>query len=157
MEPVSRAEHDAKLYATEARMDARVVEMRAVFDAYVARSEARDLVAETRYATIERDQKSILDRMNVRDFESAQAITEIRTAMSSLKTTIVVTGIASVLTIIFGVASINAALLSNMLASFESGKAAATTHSELKQQGEETATMVRQIQRQLQQPAPGTK
>ncbi len=127
-----------------------ISELRAIVDASIARGEARDRIADVR--NLEMAQNLVDMRA-----ETRSEIRELRGQMSSLKTTIVVTGIASVLTVIFGVAGINAALLSNMLASFESGKSAAATHAELKQQGEETATLVRQIQRQLQQPAPATK
>ena len=51
-------------------------------------------------------------------------------AIGNLKTTTVVTAIASVLTIVFGVAAFNSTVLSNMVASFESGKNTAAAISE---------------------------
>jgi len=80
----------------------------------------------------------------------------------SVKNTSITTGIGAVLAIVFGVAAFNATVLSNMLASFESGKNTSTAQAEVKRQSEETAALLKQIQGQIKpsqsqkypQPAP---
>jgi high-affinity nickel permease len=65
----------------------------------------------------------------------------------------VVTAITSVLAIVLGIAAINATLLSNMVASFESGRNLSAAQAEVKRQAEETATLLRQLQDRMP-PAP---
>lgn len=50
--------------------------------------------------------------------------------IKSLKSTTITVAVGAVLTILFGIAGFNAALLSNMVASYESGKNTATAISE---------------------------
>lgn len=52
--------------------------------------------------------------------------TEIKAAIGNLKTTTIVTAISAVLAIVLGIAAFNATVLSNMVASFESGKTTTT-------------------------------
>ncbi|MTV36165.1 hypothetical protein [Duganella radicis] len=73
-------------------------------------------------------------------------IREIRAEIKSLRVTIVVTAIASVLAI----ASINAAMYSNMLAAFESRKDIAKTQAEVTRQVEATAALLKRIEEQAQ-------
>jgi high-affinity nickel permease len=81
------------------------------------------------------------------------ALKETQASISSLKTTMVVTAITSVLAIVLGIAAINATLLSNMVASFESGRNLSAAQAEVKRQAEETATLLRQLQDRMP-PAP---
>ncbi len=69
--------------------------------------------------------------------------------MTGLKTTIIVTAISAVLAIVFGVAAFNATVLSNMVASFESGKNTSAAQAEVKRQTEETAALLRRMREEL--------
>ncbi|WP_454689124.1 hypothetical protein [Achromobacter aloeverae] len=93
---VSRYELDSKLSAHEARMDAKV-----------------DAIAAT-CAQIQRDGEAT--RAEIKAIE-----TKFDVKFSSLTVTMIVTGIATALTVIFGVASFNASLTSNMLSAFQAG------------------------------------
>ena len=88
-----------------------------------------------RVASIER---SVADAI-----ESAR---ETRGDIKSLKWTIIGTAIATVL----GIAAFNATVLSNMVASFESGKNTATAQAEVKKQSEETAALIKKMQEDLE-------
>lgn len=55
-----------------------------------------------------------------------QSQAEVLSSNRSTRTTIVVTGVSSVLAVVLGVGAFNATVLSNMVASFESGKNTAT-------------------------------
>lgn len=97
MDTVGRQELDAKLAAAEARMDARVARIEGMIS-NIAQSQA-----EAR-----------------REIEFMR--TESRQDNKSTRTTIIVTAVSAVLAIVGGVAAFNATVLSNMVASFESGK-----------------------------------
>lgn len=105
MNDITRHELDAKLEAIEARMDGRVAAIEGKIDAFLAAQAVRDA------AQAERNQG--FDR----------AIGEIKSGISSMKTTVIVTAISAVLAIVFGIVTFNATLSSNMLAAFQAGKA----------------------------------
>ncbi|WP_312569123.1 hypothetical protein [Comamonas sp.] len=86
MTSMTREEMDAKLSASEARMDARMVRI------------------ESQLENIAKSQDAVL------------------ASNKTTRTTMVVTGISSALAIVLGVGAFNATVLSNMVASFESGK-----------------------------------
>ena len=73
--------------------------------------------------------------------------------MKSLKNTVITTGIGAVITIVLGVAAFNATLLSNMLASFESGKSTATAVVQATEQMKQTQEKLQVIQEQLDRTA----
>ena len=56
-----------------------------------------------------------------------ESIREMRTALRNVQMTIIVTAIGATLTILLGLAAFNATLLSNMVASFDSGKGMASS------------------------------
>jgi hypothetical protein len=136
---------DAKLEAVEARMDGRVAAIQATIDGFVGRMEERTLRTDERFARIEEGQR------------------DTQASLGSLKNTIIVTAIGTVLTIVLGVAAFNATVLSNMVASFESGKSTASTQADVKKQAEETAALLKQVQQDLEETRhnksaqPGTK
>lgn len=104
MQPVSKDLLDARLEAIEARMDTRV-----------ARIEGKiDLLTST-VATLAANQASLQQSV-------ADAAKNSQTDAKSMKNTIIATGISTALAIVLGVAAFNATVLSNMVASFESGK-----------------------------------
>lgn len=66
------------------------------------------------------------ERMDSAIGEMRRDRSEIKAAISNLKSTTIVTAISAVLAIVLGVAAFNSTVLSNMVASFESGKNTAT-------------------------------
>jgi ABC-type multidrug transport system fused ATPase/permease subunit len=164
---------DAKSQIIESRMDARVAAINATIDATRASLEAK---LDARTASIEAKIGAALVRMDERDktylerdesrlrwergrdelyetrlsnVEDVQRAT--MAGISNLKNTTIVTAIAAVL----GVAAYNAALLSNMQASFQTGKdlgvSLMQTSNELRQISEQLAIEQRAF-RQLAQP-----
>lgn len=103
MPHVTRLELEAKLSATEERMNARVASIESKIDTFLAVQAERDKSTEARFAGIEREAAST------------------REDIKSLKRTVVVTAISVVLTILFSIAGFNAALTSNMLSAFQIG------------------------------------
>lgn len=79
----------------------------------------------------------------------AAASKETQDSVKSLKSTVVVTGISSVLAIVLGVAAFNATVLSNMVASFESGKSTATSLSQTQEQLQKREQRLNEIEKKL--------
>jgi hypothetical protein len=124
MADMTREEVDAKIVANEARSDAQVAAILGKIDALIARMDAFE--QEMRETT-----RGIIDQMN------------------SLKKTIIITGITSVLAIIFGVASFNATLLNNMNAMYDSGTASGAWRSKMEQETAETGLILQKINQRL--------
>lgn len=122
MDTVSRYELDAKLEAIEARMEGRVARI------------------EEAMSEIRNDLKAVLADNK-----------ETRGAISSLKTTTVVTGISVALAIVFGIAAFNATLLSNMIASFESGKGTAAAITQATEQLKQTQEQLKAVEQRIVQ------
>jgi len=133
MTAVPRDVFDAKIEAIEARMDARIESTHSKIDATNAKLDAtaeaiHDRVDHFLAAQAERDQRyfegqAIRDRqLEALTGEVRDMAVEMRTGFSSLRTTILVTAVTATLAIVFGVASFNASLTSNMLAAFQMGK-----------------------------------
>lgn len=131
MSEVTRPEFDAKLETIEARMDGRVAAIQASLDGYASRMEERALRTDDRFQRIEKSLQGT------------------QSAITNLKSTTIVTAIGAVLTIVLGVAAFNATVLSNMVASFESGKNTSAAQAEVKRQSEETAGLLKQMQQRL--------
>jgi hypothetical protein len=94
-----------------------------------------------RVASIERSVQASIDESR-----------ETRRDIKSLKWTILFTAVATVVAL-WGV---NAAIFSNMVASFESGKNTAASQAEVKRQTEETAALIKRMQDQLDTRPPGS-
>lgn len=124
MADMTREEVDAKIVANEARSDAQVAAILGKIDALIARMDAFE--QEMRETT-----RGIIDQMN------------------SLKKTIIITGITSVLAIIFGVASFNATLLNNMNAMYDSGTASGAWRSKMEHEAAETRQILDRINQRL--------
>jgi len=105
MEYVQKDLLEAKLETIEARMDGRVASIEGKIDTFLAAQQERDKASDTRFSRIESD------------------VSEIKTLFGSMKTTMIVTAITTVLAIVIGIAGFNAMLTSNMLASFQAGRA----------------------------------
>lgn len=133
MSTPTREEIDAKLETIEVRMDARVAAIQSSIDGFAG-------VMNERF-------KSIDERMG--RFEGVMKDTQ--ASIGNLKTTMVVTAISAVLAIVLGVAAFNATVLSNMVASFESGKNTTAAQGEVKRQSEETARLLRELDARMSQ------
>jgi len=104
MSEISREEFNAKLETIEVKMDARVEAVSAKIDAFVAIQAERDKRMETALNQI------------------SASHGEIKSSIGSMKTTMIVTAISTVLAIVIGIAGFNAMLTSNMVASFQMGR-----------------------------------
>ena len=131
MTPLSREEIDAKLETIAVRMDGRVASIEAKIDGFTGRLEEK------------------FGRMDDRMQHIETASGETQASLKSLKSTIIITAVSTVLAIVLGVAAFNATVLSNMVASFESGKNTAAAQAEVKRQSEETAALLKQIQQDI--------
>jgi uncharacterized coiled-coil protein SlyX len=137
MSEITREEVEAKLDANESRIAIQIALLNAKLDALIANNNLR-------FTHLEQSLRAMGDE-----------IIAIRSSISGLRTTILVTGISSVIAIVFGVAGFNAVVLSNMVASFESGKNTSEMVSEVRRQVEATAVLLRQAQNEREaKPAP---
>jgi hypothetical protein len=133
MTPPNNAD-ETPVAVLEARMDGRISSMEATFSSFVKLMDERQKVSDARFDRIE------------------AMLTEMRANIASLRTTIVVTGISSVLAAVLGISAFNAALYSNMLAAMSAGKEMAQTQAEMKRIVEEAAILVKQAKEEKSQP-----
>ena len=131
----------ARLDAIESRMSS----LEAAINALIRRIEQRFAEIDSRFAEIDSRFAQADARMS--HIEASLAAT--KNEIGGLRTTIVVTAIGAVI----GVAAFNATVLSNMLASFESGRNVSAAQAQIQRQAEETAALLRQIQQGLPVPA----
>ena len=124
MTDLTREEIDAKLEANEARRDAMFATINGKLDLIVERLESQ-----------------------------IKRIDKLEQAMISLKSTVIITGISSSIAIILGVAGFNATLLSNMTATFESGKETATMQYETRRMAQETNALLKKMEERLNKQA----
>lgn len=123
MADMTREEVDAKIVANEARSDAQVAAILAKIDGIIA-------------------------RMDAFEREMRETTRDIVAEMKNLKKTITITVISSALAVIFGVASLNASLLNNMIATFESGKEMGQLQNQISKQAAETAKQAAETAKQ---------
>jgi len=76
--------------------------------------------------------------------------TETLHKVDRLHTTVILTGITSVLTVILGVGAINAAIVNNMLAAYNGGKDNAAWQAQIQQSARETDMFLRRSEATLQ-------
>lgn len=131
MNDVTREELDAKLELLLTRSDARARET--------------ELQAEARLSRFE-------ERMDSSIGEMRRNTDRLEGAIGSLKTTTIVTAVSAVLAIVFGVAAFNATVLSNMVASFESGKNTVTAIGESTKRLEQLQDRIEAQQKQAAAP-----
>ncbi len=112
MNDISREELNAKLETIEVKMDARVESVSAKIDGFLLAQAERDKRLDSVLAQIGKDNG------------------DTKNSIGSMKTTLVVTAVSTVLAIVLGVAGFNTALTSNMLSAFQFGKSAAPSISE---------------------------
>ncbi len=106
----------------------------------------------TRYE-IDAKLEAIETRMDAKIDRIVESNARIEAGISSMKNTTIVTGVSAVLAIVFGVAAFNATLLSNMTASFESGKSTASAISEASSSLKQTQDELKAIRERLDQQA----
>ncbi|MDD1135809.1 hypothetical protein [Pseudomonas shahriarae] len=104
MADITREELNAKLETIEVKMDARVESVSAKIDGFLAAQAERDKRLDTVLTQIGKDNS------------------ETKSSIGSMKSTLIVTAISTVLAIVLGVAGFNTALTSNMLSAFQLGK-----------------------------------
>jgi len=104
MTDITREEFNAKLETIEVKMDARVESVSAKIEGFLAVQVERDKRLDAVIAQISKDNG------------------ETKSSISSMKTTLIVTAVSTVLAIVLGVAGFNTALTSNMLGAFQLGK-----------------------------------
>jgi hypothetical protein len=75
----------------------------------------------------------------------------------SLRSTMIITGVTTVVAIVLGVAAFNATMLSNMLASFESGKNTATAIAQSTEQMKQTQAELEKLRQELASSKPMRK
>ena len=143
MNAVTRDEVNAKLEAVEARMDARVASIESKLDGNLARMAAHDELWASKFLAVEKMQE-----------EAKTAQKDTQSQLGSLKTTIIVTAVSAVLAIVLGVAAFNATVLSNMVASFESGKNTAVAITLATDQMKETQGQLKSLQEQMAKQPP---
>lgn len=112
MTGMTREELEAHLKAQAAQADAALARQNGAIDARLGQFEERinQAVGEMRRDRGELNQK----------IDSLQS--EVRSESKAMRTTLILTAVSTVLAIVIGVAAFNATVLSNMVASFESGK-----------------------------------
>jgi hypothetical protein len=146
MSELQREELDAKLAMAEARTDARMVE-----------TDIKIVQGYVKMASIEGKIDALAGLLNEKISAMAITIAEVKAGINNLRTTVVVTAISIGLASVFGIAAFNATVLSNMLASFESGKNMSAAQAEVQRQLEATAVLLDKVQKQIDQataPAP---
>ncbi|WGG52366.1 hypothetical protein [Rugamonas sp. DEMB1] len=147
MSELQREELDAKLAMAEARTDARMAE-----------TDIKIVQGYVKMASIEGKIDALASLLNEKISAMAITIAEVKAGINNLRTTVVVTAISIGLASVFGVAAFNATVLSNMLASFESGKNMSAAQAEVQRQLEATAVLLNKVQKQIDQaPAPAPK
>ena len=131
----------ASLQATINGLAKRIEERFAQIDARFTQIDARFTQIDARFAQID----ARFAQIDARMFNIEATVAAIRNSIGGLKTTMIVTAIG----VVIGVATFNTTVLSNMLASFESGRKQSEAQAKIFRQSEETAALLRQIQRAL--------
>lgn len=123
MNQMTREELDARLQLSEAKADGRL-----------------DRFDERINLSIKHMENSV-DRVEA-------SVDLLKNNISNLKSTVVITGISSVLAIFLGVGAFNATVLSNMVASFDSGRSVSNELNLVSNQVARTAELLEKIQKE---------
>lgn len=141
MDPVTKDYIDNRDELVEWRAAAIAAEIRAAVDQSIARSDAYQRVTDVREKAAE-----ARDQATERRFCSIEARLErVEKGLASMRTTIIVTG----LSVIIGIAGLNAAILQNMQSSFDSGRMVSASQAEFQRQVNETGTKLQELELQL--------
>jgi CII-binding regulator of phage lambda lysogenization HflD len=128
--------NEAQVAILEARMDGRMSSMETTFANFVQLMDERHRASEAR-----------MDRMEA-------MLAEIRADIRSLRTTIVVTAITSVLAAVLGISAVNASLYSNMRATFEMGKEEAAARAQIVRSAEELIALKKRMDEEQNKKTP---
>jgi uncharacterized membrane protein (DUF4010 family) len=113
----------------EVKVDGRISSMENTFANFVKLMDERQKVSEARFERIE------------------TMLAEMRGSIANLRTTIIVTGITSVLAATFGIAALNASMQSNIFEALSYGKEMSEMQSENKRQAEAIGALIKQLQK----------
>lgn len=126
MNEITREEFNARMETIEVKMDARVESVSAKIDAFMAIQAERD-----------KRMESTLNQISTNHGE-------IKSSIGSMKTTMIVTAVSTVLAIVIGIAGFNAMLTSNMVASFQMGRSERALEPQTSQKIEAAAPSAQQ-------------
>ncbi|WP_078826983.1 hypothetical protein [Pseudomonas fluorescens] len=113
MNDITREEFNAKLETIEVKMDARIEAVSSKIEGFLAVQAERDRRLDAVLAQIGKDNS------------------ETKSSIGSMKSTLIVTAVSTVLAIVLGVAGFNTALTANMLSAFSLGKGDRTSATEV--------------------------
>lgn len=123
MNDITREEFNAKLETIEVKMDARVESVSSKIEAFMAVQAERD-----------KRMESIVSQIATNN-------SEIKSGLGSMKAAMVLTAISTVIAIVFGVASFNATLTSNMFSAFQAGKSESAAQAHPAEKPSSTASV----------------
>jgi hypothetical protein len=143
MDPSIKDYVDTKLESAEARAAASMVDFKSFVTATLARMEERDKAAEARDAD-----RQLADR--TRSAQMQRQLDEFRRESRTTRKATVITGITATLTILFGTAAINAAIVQNFHNAFDIGQRHSTLISEMTTQSQRTGTVLARMDVRLE-------
>jgi len=138
---------EASLRADREREEAAFLHWREQFDAETERLREAFQHDKEKQDIELRNQKALHEaRMSVIEQVNKETLRKV----DSLHTTVILTGISSVITVILGVGAINAAIVNNMLAAYNGGKDNAAWQAQIQQSARETDAFLRHSEATLQ-------
>lgn len=140
---MTREEMTAKLELVEAKADARLSRFEERMD---------QSISEMRRDT-GRMESSIESFKSTTEASIQGLKSSVEASSASVKSTMITAAVGAVLAIVLGVAAFNATVLSNMVASFESGKSTAAAIAQASEQMKQTQEQLKAIQEALAQKA----
>ncbi|TDR82786.1 hypothetical protein [Paludibacterium purpuratum] len=153
--PVTQQYLDARLEAVELRMDARVQRIEDKMDLFAQsmqqmQQSIKEVCIETHsaIATLQGDTQHTIEKFQA---ETQSAIERLQVDTKSLKNTVLMTGISSVVAIVLGVAAFNSTVLGNMVASFEAGNSSAQLLARIQAQQEKHDKKMEEIVLRIEQ------
>jgi hypothetical protein len=133
----TREEMNANIAAVKAQVSERMTVFESKLDGLAVRMDAGFERTDARFTHLEAEVQGV--KLDNRDM---------RKAFSRMQSTMVVTCISTGLAVVLGVGAFNATLLSNMMASFESGHRMGAAEAQVLQLSRETAAIVGEVKRQ---------
>ncbi|KQV61599.1 hypothetical protein [Duganella sp. Root336D2] len=135
MDPAIKDYFDSKLKSSEARSAASVAEFRTFVSATLARMEERDAARQR--------------ADDIQHKEVQRQLDEFRKESRGTRKVIIATGVTATLTILFGTAGLNAAIIQNFHNAFEIGQRHATLQHEMAVQNQKSSAVLVQMDARL--------
>lgn len=135
MDPAIKEYVDSKLESSEARGAASVAEFRTFVSATLARMEERDAARQR--------------ADDIQQKEVQRQLDEFRKESRGTRKVIIATGVTTTLTILFGTAGLNAAIIQNFHNAFEIGLRHTTLQHEVAAQNQKTSAVLVQMDTRL--------